>query len=233
MTIDNSIFEQNWSIYQKILQHNYMGHQQIYAVWETHFRTHANGHTRLLDIGCGDAQVISDRLHPNVVAQYVGIDLSHEAIALAQHNLDEQSISSHFIADDFVAAITSLVDAGQTFDVIFSGFALHHVSDALKLQLFSQIKQLLSEHGRFFFMDVYPQEAESREVYLERYLTAPEHQWQALSTQEQAKLAHHVRSSDFPCSKSTLLAMSSQAGFQHVQCLFEDTQHANILLEMR
>ena len=233
MSVNNTIFNQHWQTYQTILKHNYMGHDEIFDVFEKDLKEHCKAPFRLLDIGSGDAQTLCKRLSDSAIIDYVGIDLSAEALCLAHQNVSCIARSQTLINSDFVDAINELViQKTQQFDVVFSGFALHHVTDTVKMALFNKISALLTPGGRFYYIDVYHQPQETRDEYLERYLATPHAKWDALSLRELALLDEHVRSSDFPSSISALTSMANNSGFVSCDCLFEDTLHSNVLLKM-
>lgn len=230
----NHIFNQHWAIYQKILQHDYMGHQAVFGLLEASLvKGFSNRQLDLLDIGCGDAQTLGSFLKTSNIRSYTGIDLSKEALELVPNNVGALNCDIGLMNMDFVAAIDQLVEdkTGQ-FDVIFSGFALHHVQDDTKALLFAKIKQLLKPHGRFYLIDVYQQEGESRAAYLDRYLAPTLTHWHALDEQETDLLNVHVRSSDYPSTRTRLIKMAHEAGFATCECLLEDPVHSNILVSM-
>ena len=226
----NTMFDHHWSLYQKILQHNYMGHDQIYSVFERDLTTHAQAAFSFLDIGCGDAQTITGRLTHTSISAYTGIDLSADALAHAQQFLTPLDIQTQLINNDFEHALADLVTQKAQFDVIFSGFALHHLAPEQRIHTFHNIYQLLDKGGCFYLIDVYPHKDEPREDYLDRYLAKPMTDWNQLNDAEKTVLNEHVRSSDFPACKATLIEIAMQAGFEQITCLFEDDEHANILM---
>jgi SAM-dependent methyltransferase len=230
----NHIFNQHWTIYQKILQHDYMGHQAVFGLLEGSLVTHfADQSLDLLDIGCGDAQTLAAFLQTSNLCSYTGIDLSKEALELVPKNVGSLNCAVTLMNDDFVAAIEQLtLEQAEQFDVIFSGFALHHVQDDMKAALFANIKQLLKPHGRFYLIDVYQQEGESRAAYLDRYLAPTFTHWHALDEHEIELLNTHVRSSDYPSTRTKLESMAGDASFTDCECLLADPTHSNILLSM-
>jgi len=226
----NKMFDHHWSLYQKILQHNYMGHDQIYSVLEDDLITLAQAPFSFLDIGCGDAQTIKSRLKNTAINTYTGIDLSADALANAEQILAPLHIQTHLINNDFEHALADLVTQNTQFDVIFSGFALHHLAPEQRIHTFQNIYQLLDKGGCFYLIDVYPYRDEPRDKYLDRYLAKPMTDWNELSDTEKSILNDHVRSSDFPACKDTLIEIATESGFESIRCLFEDDEHANILM---
>jgi SAM-dependent methyltransferase len=70
--------------------------------------------------------------------------------------------------------------ADAAFDVIFSGFAVHHLDAAAKQELFHACAAKLAPGGRFILVDVVREEGQTREQYLEGYLNFMRTQWTAV-----------------------------------------------------
>ena len=67
-----SIFDEQWTIYRKIIDHNYMEHDAILAIIR---QLLGSGETtgRLLDLGCGDAELPSRYLPGLRLDAYHGV----------------------------------------------------------------------------------------------------------------------------------------------------------------
>jgi SAM-dependent methyltransferase len=82
----NNFFDE-WSIYDQVLDHNYMYHDEIYRDVK---RLLADRYEKrpfvLLDLGCGSARHLARALQGRSVSRYVGYDLSDVALAHAQSN---------------------------------------------------------------------------------------------------------------------------------------------------
>ena len=232
----NHIFDAHWQLYQTILQEDYMGHQSIYGVLQSYLAEYVGATSEsplaFLDIGSGDAQFISQHVQSLRIKTYTAIDLSADALAFAEQNLATLQCELELLQCDFVQGVADLIIAGRQFDVIFTGFALHHLQDDDKALMFTTLRQLLSPNGVLLYIDVCRREGESRDDYLERYLAPTWSRWHALDDAQTELLNQHVRSSDFPATRSLLESMAAQAGFTHCECLLEDDEHANILLAM-
>ena len=104
---------------------------------------------RVLDLGCGDGRLASIVLEAYPESSAVCVDMSptmlsaasdrfgtEERVTLLQHNLDDPL---HF---------------DGPFDAIVSSFAIHHVSDERKHELYSEIAALLAPGGVFCNLDL-------------------------------------------------------------------------------
>ena len=76
----------------------------------------------LLDVGCGEG-VLLDRLNGMAYSKFVGIDISREAIALAQKKRYQRSLFAQVNAEDFIT--------DQRFDVIVFNEVLYYFFDPL------------------------------------------------------------------------------------------------------
>lgn len=104
----------------------------------------------VLDLGCGDGRLIDLAIgaRPSMIA-VTGLDNSPPMIERARHRfLDEPRVT---IEDHDLRSI--LPDIG-TFDVIVSGFAIHHLSHERKQPLFGEITTRLRPGGVFANLEV-------------------------------------------------------------------------------
>ena len=85
----NEFFDNQWSIYQKILNNNYMSHRECYDRLHRFLIDHFRKPYSLLDLGCGDASFTARSLSHTLIASYIGIDLSEAALEIAQNNMSD------------------------------------------------------------------------------------------------------------------------------------------------
>ncbi len=109
------------------------------------------GHVeRVLDLGCGDGRLLAlvRDARPTVV-EAIGLDSSPPMIALALER---------FRGDRRVAIrehdLHRPLPALGVFDVVVSGFAIHHLPHARKRSLFAEVAELLRPGGAFGNLDV-------------------------------------------------------------------------------
>src|SRR5688572_13458391 len=82
-----TIFQEEWALYRKIVDNNYLFHSEAYHYLHHLLTRDAPDGFRFLDIACGDATSSIKALHGTKVGSYCGIDLSAAALALAGQNL--------------------------------------------------------------------------------------------------------------------------------------------------
>ena len=110
--------------------------------------------SNFLDLGCGNGilgKAIA-RKYPH--SQGVFLDLSATMLKAAEENLSHNSDNYHFILEDFAQGqwLKSVQDKAP-FNVIVSGFAIHHLPDTRKYKLYQEIYQLLQRGGLFLNLE--------------------------------------------------------------------------------
>jgi SAM-dependent methyltransferase len=107
----------------------------------------------ILDLGCGDGILGRFLLDIFPSARGVFVDFSDPMLDAARENLADTPranvLNADFARPQWVDAVTSY----QPFDVVISGFAIHHQPDERKRKLYSEIYDLLSPGGIFLNLD--------------------------------------------------------------------------------
>ena len=108
--------------------------------------------TNFLDLGCGDGFLgfYIYKLYPD--SHGVFLDLSKEMIDKARKK--EIDNKSEFIIQDFsYLNWFNSIKTVQKFDLIISGFSIHHIDNEHKKQLYSDIFKLLKPNGIFLNLE--------------------------------------------------------------------------------
>ena len=107
----------------------------------------------ILDLGCGDGilgRTILNR-YPKAAATFV--DFSDAMLEAAREKLapwpQAQLIKADLGEPDWRRALP----AGATFNVVVSGFAIHHVPDERKKHLYTEVLDLLKPNGAFLNLE--------------------------------------------------------------------------------
>src|SRR5712692_2023929 len=123
-------FFDKWSVYDQVLDHNYMFHDEMFNDVQ---RLLAERYERrpfaVLDLGCGGARHLGRALRDRSVSRYVGYDLSDVALAHAKDNLTSLGCAVKLFQGDLLEGVRA---GDERFDVIFSSFALHHLTSGDK-----------------------------------------------------------------------------------------------------
>jgi SAM-dependent methyltransferase len=225
--VGDPLFEE-WQVYEKLVIHDYMDHRAFFNRLQTEILERFGRPVAILDLGCGDLSPIQPMLARLSLRQYVGIDESDAALALASQRLQALHVPSRLIKGDL---LTSLDGIHDRFEIILASFSLHHFADpADKRRTLEAARHHLAPAGIFALIDVFSAEAESREQYLERWVKHAENRYLELQPDEKALLFNHVRTRDFPVSQATFQALGREAGLEGFNVLLEDGAKLNALV---
>lgn len=221
-TDETTLFRQSWTLYDSISEMNYMFHREIYAQITTLLsQRRAIGPYSLLDLGCGNSRFIAPCLKAAKPSRYAGVDLSEAALAEAREYLGGlENVALHH--KDMLQALQT---TEASFDVIFSGYAVHHLDAKGKQDLFHACAAKLAPGGQFILVDVVREEGQTREHYLEGYLNFMRTQWTAVRPDHLEEACDHVAAYDFPETFSDLKSMASAASLTNVRLLDRFAQH--------
>lgn len=117
-------FFEQWNIYQKIIKFNYLLHRELFTILHNFLNTHGHNPFILLDLGCGDASLMTRALQETNVSQYHGIDVSEVALTYAKNNLETINCKKIWLLGDFAKLINNFQNQ---FDFIIAGYSMHHL----------------------------------------------------------------------------------------------------------
>jgi tRNA (cmo5U34)-methyltransferase len=103
---------------------------------------------RILDLGCGDGLLLSTLLEAFADSSGVAVDFSPLMLEQARQRLAEFGTRTTTVEADLQDMAWSKSLSGS-FDVIVSGFAIHHLPHERKRVLYGEIFALLSANGLF------------------------------------------------------------------------------------
>ena len=210
MAVAKNFFDE-WTIYDQVLDHNYMHHDEIYRdVQDFLADRYEKQPFAILDLGCGSARHLARALNGLPVSRYVGYDLSDVALAHAARNLTGLCFPFELRQGNLLQGVRA---GGEKFDVIFTSFALHHLAAAEKSTFFESAYRRLNEDGMLLLIDTARDDGEDREIYLDRYCAWLRSRCETLSPEGLDLLCAHIRSNDFPETTGALDAMATRAGF--------------------
>lgn len=157
-------------------------HAQSYLEHRKHIPRRAEGYaallefvpehaTRVLDLGCGDGEVVGRVLETRPDAEAVAADFSAEMLGRVRKRFDG-STRVTVVEHNLDAALPA---EWGTFDAVVSGFAIHHLGDERKRALYAEIYDRLRPGGAFLNLEhVASPTRELHEAFLATFGTAPE-----------------------------------------------------------
>ena len=200
-----------WAIYNKVLTNNYFHHNEIYQAVSTLLAERFEQQPfTLLDLGCGDASFLTQALQGKVIKLYRGFDLSDPALILAAKNIDTLNCKAELINIDFM---TGMRQTNTKFDIIFTSFALHHLTLKEKTEFFHLANNSLTENGLLLVIDLMREPNETLPNYLDNFCQMIRDTWLKLNEYELTACIQHVRNSDLPETRALLSTMAESMHF--------------------
>lgn len=132
----------------------------------------------LLDLGCGDGILgrFMITCFPDVEAVF--IDFSDPMLDAARASLKNVTNTKILKSDFSTSQWLEVLEVNRPFDVIVSGFAIHHQPDNRKKELYSEIYDLLSDGGVFLNLEHVKSSTPNVENLFEEYYIEHLHNFQ-------------------------------------------------------
>ena len=182
-----------------------------------------------LDLGCGEGLLSAAILEQYPNAQGVLLDFSEPMLDSAREKLRRYSTSLVFVHSDYSnPRWVDSVKAGAPFDVVVSGFSVHHQPDERKKSLYLEVYDLLRAGGMFINLDQVSPRTKWIESIWRSYFVDHLHEVSIKSgsdkSREQISSEFH---SDLDRRSSKLTPVETQCewlreiGFDDVDCYFK------------
>ena len=182
---------------------------------------------RFLDIGCGDGilgRTVSS-IYPT--SKGVFVDFSDVMIDALKEKLEGTSGNSEAVKTDFSkSSWLEQVSEHAPFDLIVTGFAIHHLPDKRKKELYREIFDLLNPGGLFMNLDHIKTGSPTAEVLFEEWLLGSMHERHQLSgsdkSWEDVEKEWRKRQTDNILSPvRSQIDWLNEIGFKDVDCYFQ------------
>lgn len=216
------VFEQ-WAMYDAVVRHDYMRHTELASslwAWAKQF----GAPLRIVDLGCSDAWLATSGFRNARVAHYLGVDLAESSIERARGRLAVWTGRFELVCGNLADALGRAADASA--NAVLASYSLHHFATDAKLCIIDQIRRLLIPGGAFLWIDAVRDDGESRDAYIDRLTRSMQHDWVGLTEEQRGRGVEHVRASDFPETRSWMLAHVEATGFRPGGTLLEDEYFA-------
>lgn len=153
---------------------SYLGHRKLVPRRETGYQALLElvpeRPSRVLDLGCGDGEVVGRVLEARPGAEAVAADFSPEMLRRVRERFADDARVT-VVDHDLDGALPA--DWGQ-FDLVVSAFAIHHVVDARKRVLYAEVYDRLRPGGAFLNLEhVSSPTSELHEAFLDAIGVAP------------------------------------------------------------
>lgn len=210
-------FFDEFDIYQKIMRHNYMCHQQIAEAMRSYV---PESHLTVLDLGCGDGSMAVDVLSACEDVIYCGIDQSAAALNGACLQFRQYPQLGSILRRERIEHM--LPKLNIQFDWVMAGYVLHHLDIEGKLDALAEIQRLLSTGGTCMVYDLLPAIDESVPSYKARLIEHGRRHWRELNPGEFATARAHIEAEDQPVDFEIYETLASLAGFTSVELCYRD-----------
>jgi ubiquinone/menaquinone biosynthesis C-methylase UbiE len=207
-----AVFLNEWQIYRKMVDNNYLHHREAYACLGDILRGEVDRPFRFLDIACGDASATRTALAGTRVAQYAGIDLSAAALKIAEPTLADLGCPVRLQQGDFTELLPLWSEQA---DIVWIGLSLHHLRKSAKLDMMKAVRRILSDRGKFLIYENASPDGEDREGWILRY-ERQRMTWGEYTPDESEVMGAHARASDFPETDAGWRELGRDAGFSRV-----------------
>lgn len=224
------IFAQQWQLYSKILDHDYLFNAGAYAALRRFLDEEVARPFRFLDLACGDASGIARALKGTQIGGYRGIDLAEPALNLARENLKTLACEVQLEEADFTEALRS---RAEPVDIVWISLSLHHLDTPAKRTLMGEIRRAMGPNGAFLIYEPARDDGEGRAAYMDRFEDTARKDWTSLTGEEFKEAIDHVRTCDLPETVSDWKKLGEGAGFSRVGELYRSPDDLFRLIKYR
>lgn len=207
-----ALFRNEWKIYRKMVDNNYLFHDEAYERLRQVLTAEAPASFRFLDVACGDAGNSAAVLARSQVGSYCGVDLSGSALKLAKTHLAALRCPVHLLEGDFKQTLSHW---RSPIDVTWVSLSLHHFQAPDKIDVLRSVARILSSGGFLVIYENASPDGENREEWLQRW-DRQRPLWTSMSEEEWEFVRSHVHKSDFPETDETWRELGRQAGFTDI-----------------
>ena len=223
-----SVFDE-WSLYDEIIERNYMKHAEISAAVSRDLSSmnlnpvnkgSANKINEIWDLGCGCGAMAAKILGGWSVSKYTGVDLSQAGLARIEANLSASVSSVCTESSEIVDFLDQQVSVCPS--VILASFSLHHFPMEEIQRVLELIVKHMDSQSRFVWIDTVRQTHETREEFNRRFLLDISTQWTSLLPEQMLEVEEHITQYDFPLDQIERERLLSGAGLKGLTVSYQD-----------
>ncbi len=185
----------------------------------------------VLDLGCGDGVLGRMVLSEHPQARCAFLDFSQPMLDLARKAIAKDGLeqrSQLLLADLGDAAWTRAVNASRPFDLVLSGFCIHHQPDRQKRRIYRQVFKLLKPGGLFLNLEHVASASEwahslSEELMIDSLYAHQQRLGKGMSREAVARewVRRADKQANILASVDAQCAWLREAGFADVDCFFK------------
>ena len=212
-------FENQWSTYKTIVQHDFMHHRALVAAvehaLEHYFKSAPAGHRpHFVDLGCGDADPLAAVLRDLPLGSLLGMDQASSVLPLAAKALGEVPYPCDLIQAYLLEWATAATPHSNPVDILYSSFAIHHLDGESQEAFLAGARRKISPSGIFLWADIFREPGESVDDFRLRYTQRMSNHWgDALDPQQLAHACFHVSNFDLPADREAIGTTARNQGW--------------------
>lgn len=208
----SSYFNENWQRYLSAVKNNTLYHHEMLSALRLFFSEYMGTRSfSFVDVGCGDSSTVIPILADFPINKYIGIDEAKDVLQMASNNLAHLHCEKEFIADNMITAIPNL---STPVDIIYTSYAVHHLSLRDKIDFIDNCKQKLTKHGFLLMIDGVLTHDQTRSQWLDALKARMEETNPELTPEEISTRMEHPRSDDFPEAIMTFARIAQEQSWK-------------------
>lgn len=204
------VFEQ-WAMYDAVVRHDYMHHAELAQTLGNWARAFGKP-LRIIDLGSSDSWLATHAFRDANVEHYLGVDLAESSIERARGNVAVWPGRAELVCGNLADVLAAQPD--NSANVALASYSLHHFSTGDKLKLIGEVRRILVPGGALLWIDAVRDDEENRETYIDRLTNSMANEWTGLTAEQRERGVNHVRTSDFPETRSWMQEHLEAAGFR-------------------
>ncbi|KTC79154.1 putative methyltransferase [Legionella cherrii] len=219
MTNASEYFNENWQRYQSALKNNTLYHREMLQALQKFLSTHIGNRTFcFVDVGCGDSSTVLPVLAATPIKKYIGIDAAQNVLKMAENTLASLNCEKEFIADNMTSALPRLT---ASVDVIYTSYAVHHLSLDEKERFIAVCKQKLNPNGFLLMVDGVRKQNQTRDEWLDALQSRMLESNPEIDGDEIIVRMEHPRADDYPEEIETFSQIARHQSWRNFQVLVD------------
>lgn len=215
----SAYFNENWQRYQRSVQNNTLYHLEMLAALKQFLIENIGTRScSFVDVGCGDSSTVAPILADQPITKYIGIDAAVDVLKMASNSLTHLECKKEFIADNMTTAIPRL---SSPVDIIFTSYAVHHLSLQEKFNFIENCKQKLNHNGFLLMVDGVLKENQTRDEWLNALQERMKTTIPDLTSDDLVFRMRHPRADDFPDSIETFSKIAQKQAWKSFQVIVD------------
>lgn len=209
-------FNENWKRYRNSIECNTLYHREMFAALNEFIQKNIKHPFSFVDVGCGDSTATAAVLSDKPVSQYIGIDAAKDVLKIAAQTLAPMNCEKEFIAENMNTAIKQLK---SPVDIIFTSYAVHHLSPQEKIDFLLDCKKQLKANGFFLMVDVIREDNQTRDAWLDALKARIQLTQKNITADELAFRMQHPSANDYPEKMTTFKKIAQEQGWRFFDVL--------------